>query len=952
MLKHILRVIVKRSARNILLVVGLLALSSGLSTYVSANQNAAIKVNSALDEHWRGAYDILVRPQDSVQPTEKQYGVVESNYLSVGKSGISVEQWKQIQGLTGVEVAAPVATIGYLRGTTSAMDVEVPPQQNDSLLRLSVDISSTNGFRAVDLVNLQHYFLIPSSAKLSAAKRPTIPINTSIGDIQYPVLGNWSQVGEGGSQRISRDGHVVLSVLQMPLIWTLVAGIDPASEAKLTGLDKAVVSGKYLADNDGYKLDQGTNPLYGDRAGTAIPVIRMDASYVSLPSSIKIDRLAMLNNEELQQAVSLGSLYLPTGNNRGKNQRAQVGYLSSLNKPVTETLFNQGLDFGSIIRPMTIEPLLISLYKDRPQIQTDPSGYEFNGAGLDRTYLPGAIHYQDNKPPFDAKKELTLSAEPIASAQTIISTTGEAAFRSLPEQAATGGNDFFDAGVGTYSLDKLPASVRNPDPLTYVPLGIYQPPLTQLVRDAQGNPLPQGPVTLHPTLNPASFIPGPPLALTNIAAARFFRGDNCIDAIRVRVAGIDRYTPENIKKVEDIAAQIIKSTGLHVDIVAGSSPQPVLVYIPGSPDGKVAPLGYVQEQWTTLGAAASISSGIDTASVLMLGATGIAGLLYLVSQSLLSTLSRRREFALLQAVGWRRRHIEELIVGEAGILGLLGGVCAALLAVVIAQALGLVAPPEQAAGVGAVVFLLYVLASIGPAMWVTRQPVAELLQRGEIALPTRDTHAAGEQTSLESEESSSLNRRGERVKRLGGAGLSALAVFAWRNLSRRRVRSLLAIAGVSIATTLLMLLSASLVALSGTLRVTLLGQFVGLQVQPYHFIMVGSALVISILTVADHLAVGVLERRHELALLQAVGWRKGAVRLSLLLEGVWLGLIGGLIGAVIAIGVGLASRSEAVLSAWWVVPVGLVVMLGLCSLSALYAIFLTPSRALVRAMQQ
>jgi len=136
------------------------------------------------------------------------------------------------------------------------------------------------------------------------------------------------------------------------------------------------------------------------------------------------------------------------------------------------------------------------------------------------------------------------------------------------------------------------------------------------------------------------------------------------------------------------------------------------------------------------------------------------------------------------------------------------------------------------------------------------------------------------------------------------------------------------------------------------LRVTLLGQFVGLQVQPYHYIMVGSALIVSILTVADHLAVGVLERRHELALLQAVGWRAGAVRLSLLLEGVWLGLFGGLLGAVAAVGVGLATKSQLILAAWWVVPANLLVILVLCSLSALYAISLTPRQQLVSVMQQ
>jgi len=422
--------------------------------------------------------------------------------------------------------------------------------------------------------------------------------------------------------------------------------------------------------------------------------------------------------------------------------------------------------------------------------------------------------------------------------------------------------------------------------------------------------------SLSPHLYPASFIPGPPLALTNIASARFFRGDNCIDAIRVRVAGIDRYSPENVKKVEAVAAAIIKATGLHVDIVAGSSPQNVLVYIPGSPDGKVAPLGYVEEQWTTLGAAANISSGIDSASVLMLGATGLAGLLYLISQSLLSTLSRRRELALLQAVGWRRRDVGGLVVGEAAILGLLGGLAAVGLAFAIAAGLGLAAPPEQAVAVGAVVFGLYLLASLGPAAWVVRQPVAELLQRGEVALPV----------------GSQQQPRGERLFS-SGVGWRGLALFAWRNLSRRRLRAVLAASGVAIATTLLMLLTASLVALSGTLRVTLLGQFVGLQVQPYHYIMVASALIVSILTVADHLAVGVLERRHELALLQAVGWRAGAVRLSLLLEGLWLGLLGGTVGTVVAVAVALATRSQAILAAWWVIPVSLVAVLLLCGLS-------------------
>ncbi len=951
MFKYIFRAMLKQSFRNILLLVGLLTLSTGLSTYVSANQNAIVTVNTTLDEHWRGTYDILVRPKDAQSDIEKKYGVVESNYLSVGNSGISVADWKRIEQITGVEVAAPIATIGYFRSPVSTAMFMLPPQTSTSLYHVSITLSSTNGYQSTALVKSNQYYAIkPVSQPLTQSQNMDNPVI-----LRTTVSGSFNG-----------DGTIDFAMNSLPVAWTLVAGIDPTAERKLTSLDKSIVAGGYLADNDGYTTERvppesqdNTDQAFQENTrnrilnpdGPNIPIIYASSTYISLPTTIKLDKLQMVDTNTLAAAKQMQE-FVP-GNNATGGFNADYPevsqYLDSLHLPVVKSLLNVSLDYGDVLRPLFMRPIAIDLRNGSPFVDTHATRLHYTMEGMDKAYRPGPISYQDYHTQFAANGLISLAAEPKADAQTIITVTGETAFRSLPlappamappYQPMVDGqfrSSFSFHEVGSYDLAKLPDKIKNPDPLTYAPLGIYQPPTVTLVRDANGNPLPGGPVTLHPTINPASFIPGPPLALTNIAAARFFRGDNCIDAIRVRVAGIDRYTPDNVKKVEAVAAEIIKATGLHVDIVSGSSPQQVLVYIPGSPDGKVAPLGYVQEQWTTLGAAATIQSGIDRASLLMLGGTGLAGLLYLISQSLLSTLSRRRELALLQAVGWRRRDISTLVIGEAGILGLLGGLCAFALAILIAQGLGLAAPPLQAAAVGGVVLLLYVLASIGPALWVVRQPIAELLQRGEVALPASSTPKAGGR---------------ERLFSSSGVGWRGLAGFAWRNLSRRRLRALLAAGGVAIATALLMLLTASLVALSGTLRVTLLGQFVGLEVQPYHYIMVASAIIISVLAVADHLAVGVLERRHELALLQAVGWRAGAVRLSLLWEGLWLGLSGGLVGAIIAVAVALASRSELILTAWWVVPLGLVAMLGLCSLSALYAILLTPRQQLISVMQQ
>lgn len=980
MFHYVFRAMFRRSSRNILLLVGLLAISSGLSTYVSANQNASVRVSAALDEHWRGAYDILVRPNDAVQPTERQYGVVESNYLSASSSGITVEQWKAIERLQGVEVAAPVSTIGYLRNILGNMSLEIPPQTEPSLYRFSMAITSTNGYRDVGVSTYLRYLPLGP---------PPPGLSGTLTDEEADLLTESVYLTDAtGSMSIAPDGSAQFKIARPPVIWTLVAGIDPSAERRLTHLDAAIVVRRYLSDNDGITtVPPGGNSLdpsadkvdfYQDRMNTRrnpkgpdLPVIYASSTYADLPTTVRIDKSKIPDAQTLNQlrdairqaylnASSPDAVVDPSTNPR---EKAQTEFLEGLPQLMPQTVLNISFNLGDILRPMSERPIALSLYPESPPLRTDPTDWISEAAGLEKSYQPGAITYEPHSAPFDARGLLTLAAVPKVDAQTIISLTGEMAFRSLPQSTPAMLKPGWDAEVdpdtkrrpsspytfhetGTYDLSKLPDHIKNPDPLSYVPLGIYEPPQVTLVRDADGNPLPGGPVPLKPTINPASFIPGPPLAFTNIAGACFFRGEKCIDAIRIRVAGIDRYTPENVAKVEDVATRIIQATGLHVDIVAGSSPQKVLVYIPGSPDGKVAPLGYVEEPWTTLGAAAAVSSGIDRASAFMLGAVGIAGLLYLISQSLLSTLAQRRELALLAAVGWRRRHIAFVILGEAGILGLLGGLCATALAVLVAGSLGLMAQPVQAAAVGVSVLLLYILASIGPALWIVRQPVADLLQRGEVASPL----TSGRLFARSGKGATKAIRTPNGVSFLKGAGLQGLIYLAWRNLMRRRARTFLAIAGIAIATILLIVLSTALLALGGTLQVTLLGQFMNLQVQPYHFIMVGSALAVGVLTVADHLAMGVLERRHELALLQAIGWRRRTVQTSILVEGAMLGLLGGLAAAIITFAGSIALSSEYILAAWWVVPAGVLLVLALCLCSALYAVRLAPKYGLVRVL--
>lgn len=64
--------------------------------------------------NFRAAYDILVRPQDSFTPLEKQQGLIQQNYLSGVFGGIRFQQCREIKDIPGVEVAAHIANIRYV----------------------------------------------------------------------------------------------------------------------------------------------------------------------------------------------------------------------------------------------------------------------------------------------------------------------------------------------------------------------------------------------------------------------------------------------------------------------------------------------------------------------------------------------------------------------------------------------------------------------------------------------------------------------------------------------------------------------------------------------------------------------------------------------------------------------------------------------------------------------
>ncbi|MDP9222809.1 MAG: ABC transporter permease, partial [Actinomycetota bacterium] len=113
MLGFVVRQLRYRRGRIATLAAGILVAAASFVLLTSAAQTSELQVKGTVAKNFRAAYDILVRPKDSFTQLEKQRGLIQANYLSGIFGGITMRQYKTIKRMAGVQVAAPIANIGY-----------------------------------------------------------------------------------------------------------------------------------------------------------------------------------------------------------------------------------------------------------------------------------------------------------------------------------------------------------------------------------------------------------------------------------------------------------------------------------------------------------------------------------------------------------------------------------------------------------------------------------------------------------------------------------------------------------------------------------------------------------------------------------------------------------------------------------------------------------------------
>ncbi|MGG0664984.1 hypothetical protein ABE042_12835 [Viridibacillus arvi] len=214
-----------------------------------------LAVDNSIAEQGRGTYDILVRPSHSRTKVEKEVGMVEENYIGDSQGGISIQEWEKIKQNPTIEVAAPVASIGYFSGKKTS--VELP--QLDESTRFTWEFYTSDGQKEYSLSE-------PQSLVYFKESEP--------GNTQYlKVLHNETASG------------ATLDVM-LPQTYHLLAAIDIESEQKLTNVDYSELKNEF----DSFSLDViiktfGNIPI--------IKVIQREDINIPIKMKLKADTLTL-----------------------------------------------------------------------------------------------------------------------------------------------------------------------------------------------------------------------------------------------------------------------------------------------------------------------------------------------------------------------------------------------------------------------------------------------------------------------------------------------------------------------------------------------------------------------------------------------------------------------------------------------------------------------------------
>lgn len=136
-----------------------------------------------------------------------------------------------------------------------------------------------------------------------------------------------------------------------------------------------------------------------------------------------------------------------------------------------------------------------------------------------------------------------------------------------------------------------------------------------------------------------------------IEQACAINGERCYSGLYVRLNGVEQFSQQSLALLQSTAASIVARTGLHVDILDGSSLRTISLTVQAPVhSGNIA---NVQMMWRAVGIAVQIQHGMDALQALLLALCSIVCLLAIGAAGVLVGIDRRNDALLLQQMGWQ-----------------------------------------------------------------------------------------------------------------------------------------------------------------------------------------------------------------------------------------------------------------------------------------------------------
>ena len=844
--------------RSVALLVGVLVSVSAYIVLTANVETSELQVTGTVDEASRGAYQILVRPPGAATPLETDRGLVNSNSVTSQGGGITYEQWHRIAELAGVQTAAPIAQLGYIPLRLEAsvdLTSQVDPGAVYQWFRLNPvwtadqRLSSVAAKADALMYVTSHTVAWPSPDTLPGMTETVYSDGVTRHADGCGVTGYFFpvEVGEDGgespicvlqdsdttadvqvAQRLDDGTFLIngvpaehLTARVVGSMWVPVAAVDPAAEATLIGLDSAMVDGGYLTP---------TPPL-PDRYGVSAPVI--------LAGDPPVDQQVTIETSRVDDDRSAEGRTLSDLNELAKNTSPSRGPVSAFTANIGE-LYRDALEAPDLI--MT-------------PAQLGPVGYQ---VGPDGVLQPQVTENTDEQLANQPDMHIVGAAPEM---------TGDTAFREVS------GFPSFTAPLGLSKIGVFDRSLTREFPAeSRIPLDSYSPGAMPGADEASRELL--GGQALQPNGNPAGYVATSPSVLMSLQALQSVSTEkDPISAVRVAVDGVTGIDAVSRERVRLVAEAIVRETGLTVDIVQGSSPSPQQVRLPAGQFGR--PELLLEEAWSKKNVAATIIAGVQRKSLILFILVLAVCAMFVANAAAAAVRSRRTELGVLACLGWGRRALFGVILGELAALGLAAGLLGVVAAWAASRMVGVEVTWGRALLAVPAALAITLLAGLVPALSASRADPMEAV-RPAISAPRRASVRAG---------------------------LLGLAVA---NTRRVPGRTLLGALALMLGTGALTLLLAVSIAFKGALVGTVLGDAVAVQVTTPDLIAVAAMLFMSAFAVGDVLYLNIRDRAAEFATLRATGWTDATLARLALTEGGLIGLLGSLTGTALGTGVALA----------------------------------------------